>query len=253
MYPFPTSEYQQRIDNTRASMSERGIDVLLSTNPANMAYLTGYDGWSFYVHQLIVLSQDADQPLWIGRGMDANAAKVTTYLDHDNVFGYPDDYVQSETKHPMNYVADLLKGKGWDRGTIGVEMDTYYFTAACYQTLLRDLPNASLVDAGTLVNWVRVIKSANELAYMRQAARANVMRLRPYTRAWSAAHRSSAVIIRAFAPCFPPASALPHPTSHGMTSHSKPVRRRFSSWPVCGGAITAPWREPCTWASRRNA
>ena len=152
-------------------MSERGIDVLLSTNPANMAYLTGYDGWSFYVHQLIVLSQDADQPLWIGRGMDANAAKVTTYLDHDNVFGYPDDYVQSESKHPMNYVADLLKGKGWDRGTIGVEMDTYYFTAACYQTLLRDLPNASLVDAGTLVNWMRVIKSANELAYMRQAAR----------------------------------------------------------------------------------
>jgi Xaa-Pro aminopeptidase len=71
----------------------------------------------------------------------------------------------------MNFVSDLLKSKGWDRGTIGVEMDSYYFTAACYQTLLKDLPNASLVDAGTLVNWVRVIKSSNELDYMRQAAR----------------------------------------------------------------------------------
>ena len=171
MYPFPPGEYQQRIDKTRASMSERGIDILLSTNPANMGYLTGYDGWSFYVHQLIVLSQDAAQPLWIGRGMDANAAKVTTYLDHDNIFGYPDDYVQSTIKHPMNFVADLLASKGWDRGTIGVEMDTYYFTAACYQNLARDLPNATLVDASTLVNWVRVIKSSNELEYMRQAAR----------------------------------------------------------------------------------
>ena len=171
MYPFPPGEYQQRIDKTRASMSERGIDILLSTNPANMGYLTGYDGWSFYVHQLIVLSQDAAQPLWIGRGMDANAAKVTTYLDHDNILGYPDDYVQSTIKHPMNFVADLLASKGWDRGTIGVEMDTYYFTAACYQNLARDLPNATLVDAGTLVNWVRVIKSSNELEYMRQAAR----------------------------------------------------------------------------------
>ena len=171
MYPFPIDEYQQRIDKTRARMSERGIDVLLSTNPANMGYLTGYDGWSFYVHQLIVLSQDTAQPLWIGRGMDANAAKVTTFLDHDNIFGYPDDYVQSDVKHPMNYVADLLKSKGWDRGTIGVEMDAYYFTAACYQTLVRELPNASLMDAGPLVNWVRVIKSANELDYMRQAAR----------------------------------------------------------------------------------
>ena len=171
MYPFPPGEYQQRIDKTRASMSERGIDILLSTNPANMGYLTGYDGWSFYVHQLIVLSQDAAQPLWIGRGMDANAAKVTTYLDHDNILGYPDDYVQSTIKHPMNFVANLLASKGWDRGTIGVEMDTYYFTAACYQNLARDLPNATLVDASTLVNWVRVIKSSNELEYMRQAAR----------------------------------------------------------------------------------
>ena len=145
--------------------------LLLSTNPANMGYLTGYDGWSFYVHQLIALSRDAAQPLWIGRGMDANAAKVTTYLNHDNIFGYPDDYVQSRAKHPMSFVADLLASKGWDRGTIGVEMDSYYFTAACYQNLAHDLPNATLVDAGTLVNWMRVIKSANELEYVRQAAR----------------------------------------------------------------------------------
>jgi Xaa-Pro dipeptidase len=171
MHSFPESEYRQRIEKTRTRMSERGIDVLLSTNPANMGYLTGYDGWSFYVHQLVVLSLDADEPLWIGRGMDANAAKVTTWLNHGNIFGYPDDYVQSTTKHPMNYVSDLLADKGWDRGTIGVEMDTYYFTAACYRTLAEDLPDAALVDAGPLVNWVRVIKSANELAYMRQAAR----------------------------------------------------------------------------------
>ncbi len=171
MYAFSESEYGQRIEKTRASMSKRGIDVLLCTNPANMGYLTGYDGWSFYVHQLIVLSQDAAQPLWIGRGMDANAAKVTTYLANENIFGYPDDFVQSTTKHPMHFVADLLKTKRWDRGTIGVEMDTYYFTAACYETLVQSLPNASLVDAGPLVNWVRVIKSASEIEYMRQAAR----------------------------------------------------------------------------------
>jgi len=171
MSAFPQSEYQQRIDNTRASMAERGIDVLLSTNPANMAYLTGYDGWSFYVHQLVVISQDAAQPLWIGRGMDANAAKVTTFLAHENIFGYPDDYVQSVSKHPMDFVADLLKSKGWDRGTVGVEMDTYYFTAACQQSLARNLPNVTLADATTLVNWVRVIKSQNELEYMHQAAR----------------------------------------------------------------------------------
>ena len=168
---FEKSEYLARIRKTKKSMADQGIDVLLATNPANMNYLTGYDGWSFYVHQLVVLALDSDEPVWIGRGMDANAAKVTTFLNHDNILGYPDDYVQTPVKHPMDYVADFLKEQGWDKKGIGIEMDSYYFTAACYESLKRNLPNANFRDATTLVNWVRVIKSAQEIKYMKQAAR----------------------------------------------------------------------------------
>lgn len=168
---FEKSEYLARIRKTKKSMADQGVDVLLATNPANMNYLTGYDGWSFYVHQLVVLALDSDEPVWIGRGMDANAAKVTTFLNHDNILGYPDDYVQTPVKHPMDYVADFLKEQGWDKKGIGIEMDSYYFTAACYESLKRNLPNANFKDATTLVNWVRVIKSAQEIKYMKQAAR----------------------------------------------------------------------------------
>ncbi len=168
---FEKSEYLARIRKTKKSMADQGVDVLLATNPANMNYLTGYDGWSFYVHQLVVLALDSDEPVWIGRGMDANAAKVTTFLNHDNILGYPDDYVQTPVKHPMDYVADFLKEQGWDKKGIGIEMDSYYFTAACYESLKRNLPNADFKDATTLVNWVRVIKSAQEIEYMQQAAR----------------------------------------------------------------------------------
>ncbi len=168
---FEKSEYLARIRKTKKSMADQGVDVLLATNPANMNYLTGYDGWSFYVHQLVVLALDSDEPVWIGRGMDANAAKVTTFLNHDNILGYPDDYVQTPIKHPMDYVADFLKEQGWDKKGIGIEMDSYYFTAACYESLKRNLPNANFKDATTLVNWVRVIKSAQEIKYMKQAAR----------------------------------------------------------------------------------
>ncbi len=168
---FEKSEYLARIRKTKKSMADQGVDVLLATNPANMNYLTGYDGWSFYVHQLVVLALDSDEPVWIGRGMDANAAKVTTFLNHDNILGYSDDYVQTPVKHPMDYVADFLKKQGWDKKSIGIEMDSYYFTAACYESLKRNLPNADFKDATTLVNWVRVIKSAQEIEYMQQAAR----------------------------------------------------------------------------------
>jgi ectoine hydrolase len=170
MLPFELSEYQDRVQRTLGAMEKRGIDTLLITNPANMCWLTGYDGWSFYVHQMVIVSQSLAEPLWVGRLMDANAARVTTYLKPENIYGYPDKYVQSTERHPMNYVADLLKEKGFDKGRVGLEMDVYYFTAACYTTLVADLPNADLVDATGLVNWQKIIKTPAEIGYERQAA-----------------------------------------------------------------------------------
>ena len=50
-------------------------------------------------------------------------------------------------------------------------MDNYYFSAACYTSLVHHLPNARIKDATGLVNWQRVIKSPREIEYMRTAAR----------------------------------------------------------------------------------
>ena len=171
MKPFGNAEYLDRIARTKARMTAEGVEVLLVTNPANMNYLCGYDGWSFYVHQLIILALDMDEPVWVGRAMDANGAKVTVFMPPDNIIGYPDQYVQSTTRHPMDFVADLLKERGLEHRTIGVEMDSYYFSAACYEALRRNLPNTKFEDVTTLVSWVRIIKSPQEIEYMSQAGR----------------------------------------------------------------------------------
>ena len=66
---FPTSEYLRRITKTRAEMQVRGLDAIFVTDPSNMSWLTGYDGWSFYVFQGVILTHDGD-PVWWGRAMD---------------------------------------------------------------------------------------------------------------------------------------------------------------------------------------
>lgn len=169
MPAFSKEEYKQRIRRTRESMVEKGIDVLVISQPANMNYLTGYDGWSFYVHQCLLVALDQEEPVWLGRGMDANGARITTYLAEENILEYADDYVQSLTKHPMHFVADFMKEKGWDKGTVGVEMDQFYFTHRAYVELEKSLPRANFCDANTLVNWVRVIKSEPEVEFMKRA------------------------------------------------------------------------------------
>lgn len=172
MPPFHSFEYGTRIDNTKERMAEQGIDALVVTDPANMYYLTGYDAWSFYVHQAVLVIRDHDQPIWVGREMDAKAAQVTTWLDDDNILSYSDDYVQSSAdKHPMDYIATVLDQRDGADGVVGTEMDAYYFTARSYERLAEQLPEAEMVDATLLVNWVRLTKTQQELKYMRRASR----------------------------------------------------------------------------------
>ena len=169
--PFPTSEYERRLDRTRARMREAGLDALFVTDPANMNYLTGYEGWSFYVHQGVLVTLDAD-PVWIGRRMDAKAAEVTTWLPDEHVRSYSDDHVHSPYDlHPADYTAEVLREFGVDDATLGVEMDAYYYTARTHRRLAENLPEAELEDATLLVNWVRAKKSDRELEQMERAAR----------------------------------------------------------------------------------
>ncbi|MEA3230297.1 MAG: M24 family metallopeptidase [Thermodesulfobacteriota bacterium] len=168
---FQNDEYQARIGKTKKRMDDSGIDVLIVSDPANMNYLTGYDGWSFYVPQAVVVAMDLEMPFWIGRGMDVAGARHTTFLNEDHIIGYSDDYVQNPVKHPMNFVADEIKHRGWERRAIGVEMDAYYFSARGFLALQKDLPRANFQDANLLVSWVRLIKSDAEINYMRQAGK----------------------------------------------------------------------------------
>ncbi|KWA16117.1 ectoine hydrolase DoeA [Burkholderia territorii] len=168
---FERSEYAARIAKTRTAMQQAGIDLLIVTDPTNMAWLTGYDGWSFYVHQCVLLPMEGE-PVWYGRGQDANGAKRTVFMAHDNIVGYPDHYVQSTARHPMDYLStEVIAARGWSTLRIGVELDNYYFSAAAYASLRKHLPAARWVDATALVNWQRAVKSPREIEYMRVAAR----------------------------------------------------------------------------------
>lgn len=167
---FTKEEYKRRVGKTKEMMDKGGMEMLLVMDPANMNYLTGYDGWSFYVHQGVFIDLNMENPFWFGREQDSNGAKITSWLPDDCIYGYPDKFVQSRYTHTMCWVADLLREKGLDKRSFGVEMDGYWFNARMYMTLSTELPQAKLMDGTNLVNWIRAVKSLAEIEYMRQAS-----------------------------------------------------------------------------------
>lgn len=171
MLLFNLSEYKDRLHKTKQAMEKNGLSVLIVTDPANMNYISGYDGWSFYVHQGLIIFIDRDQPVWFGREQDSNGARITTWLDDENIIGYKDHYVQSQTIHAYDFVADLIKEYHYADKIIGVEKDNYYFTARCYDHLYRGLPTAKIRDGELIINWLRSIKSEKEIGYMKMAGK----------------------------------------------------------------------------------
>jgi Xaa-Pro dipeptidase len=119
----------------------------------------------------VIVPLAEEPPIWVGRGMDAPSAVITTRLPPERILTYADDYVESPTKHPMQHIAKVLAENGWERARVGVESDAYYFTARQLQVLQESLPETEFPDAYLLVNWIRTVKSALEIEYMRQAAR----------------------------------------------------------------------------------
>ena len=168
---FERDEYIERLSRVKRRMSEAGIDLMLVASPANQFYLTGYDGWSFYTPQMVLVALEEEEPIWFGRKMDAVGAEFTVFMDPARIVPYADSYVASADRHPMQALAALVEERGWGRARIGVEMDDYYYTARWHEILTSGLPDARFRDAFLLVNWVRLRKSEREVAYMMQAGK----------------------------------------------------------------------------------
>ena len=167
---FTNQEFKTRLNNVKKSMQKKGIDLLISHDTANMYYLTGYDAWSFYYAQCVLVHADLDEPLCFVRAQDAGGAFIKTYLKKENIIIYNENYIHKWPKHPYDYLVQIIKERKWDKLSIGLEMDAHYFTAFCYEKIKNGLPNAKIKDSERLVNWVRLVKSEAEINYMKSAA-----------------------------------------------------------------------------------
>jgi Xaa-Pro dipeptidase len=168
--PFARAEYEQRLKKIRAEMQKRGLDLLIVNDVANQHYITAYDGWSFYTPQVVLVPVEDEEPVWIGRAMDAAGGLLTAWMKPQNIVGFPEDHVQRADRHPMDWIAQWINQKGWGDAHIGIELEAYYFSPKAHARLVAGLPNAKFHDADLVVNWIRAVKSPAEIAYLRKAS-----------------------------------------------------------------------------------
>lgn len=167
---FPASEFESRVERVARSAREKNFDLLVVTDPRSICYLTGYDAHSYYVPQAVLLHVDTAEHVLVLRNMDVSCAEWLTHLSPEQLLGYDDKYV-SGYDHPMAFIGEAIRQRGWHTGRIAIGRDSYGLSPAGMAALQRILPGVDFADLGLLIEWVRTVKSPLELDAMRGAGK----------------------------------------------------------------------------------
>ena len=158
---FTKEEYASRLSKVRANMKESGIDVLVLFGPRNFYYLTGYQSQATYYQAMIVTH---DELVPFVHYMENVIARTSMSVGSKNMVLWQDHL------DPTATLAQLFKDRGWHDQRIGIEKNAPNFTVSDYERLVAAL-GRPVVDGSKCIDKVRVIKSPQEIEYMRKAAK----------------------------------------------------------------------------------
>ncbi|WP_027132656.1 M24 family metallopeptidase [Geminicoccus roseus] len=163
---FSAAEFDRRRDAVRASMADQGLDALLVFKQESMFWLTGYDTFGFCFFQCLVVPAKGE-PVLVTRSADLRQAQLTSNIQDIRIWVDRDGADPASTD-----LRPVLEELGLRGRRVGVEFDTHGLTYRNGKRLEAALEGfATLEEASLLLSKIRLVKSVEELVYVREAAK----------------------------------------------------------------------------------
>jgi Xaa-Pro dipeptidase len=160
---FSKAEMAARKARLLAAMAAARLDGMLLFSQESDYWLTGYDTFGFCFFQCVYVAADGRVAL-LTRSADLRQAERTS--DIADIRIWKDGAAADPARDLRGMLDDLGAG-----ARLGVEFDSHGLTHFQGRRLEAALAGRELVDASSLVPALRVTKSAEELVYVREAAR----------------------------------------------------------------------------------
>ena len=161
---FSVEEFKNRKDKVIKLLKEEKLDALLMFRQESMYWLTGYDTFGYVFFQTLVLDKKGNIIL-LTRAPDLRQAQNTSNINDIRIWV---DKNESNPTEDLKIILDELNLKG---KKIGVEYEAYGLTGRNALRLNKSLENyCSIEDTSELVTKLRVIKSNEEINYVKKAA-----------------------------------------------------------------------------------
>lgn len=160
-----SNEYKRRTDLVLASMKERGLDAFIFWNSVSVFYLSGFAFIPTERPICMILGNDGKKTMFVPRleVEHAQEAREVNAVEH---------YLEyKSTKHPMNVLAETLQKMGLGASKIASDGDGYSSNQGYRGPRLSQvLPKATIVIDRELIEDLRMVKSEEEIALIRESA-----------------------------------------------------------------------------------
>ncbi|MDC0945115.1 Xaa-Pro peptidase family protein [Candidatus Pelagibacter sp.] len=161
---FSKEEFLQRKTKVLESMKEQKLDALLMFRQESMYWLTGYDTFGYVFFQTLILNKNGNVIL-LTRAPDLRQAQNTSNIENIKIWVDKDG---SNPTDDLKIILDELSLKG---KKVGVEYEAYGMTGRNALRLNKSLENyCGVEDQSELITKLRVIKSQEEIVYVKKAA-----------------------------------------------------------------------------------
>jgi len=161
---FSKEEFKKRKSKTLNSMKEHNIDALLMFRQESMFWLTGYDTFGYVFFQTLILDQKGNVIL-LTRAPDLRQAQNTSNIEDIRI------WVDKNESNPTDNLKVILNELELKGKKIGVEYEAYGMTGRNALRLNKSLDNyCDVEDQSELITKHRVIKSKEEIIYVKKAA-----------------------------------------------------------------------------------
>ena len=171
---IPDHEYAERIQRAAALIRARGLDAMLvcstESDYANARYFSGF--WPLFERAGVVISASGDAALLVG---PESAVFGKDFGKIDKVFVLREFRESADPSYPelqASSFRDVFKAVGVSGENIKIGLGSYVeCTLPIYEGLRDAYPKAEIVKCNDIMVTLRKIKSANELACIKEGFR----------------------------------------------------------------------------------
>ena len=161
---FSKEEFKNRKSKVLKSMKEQNLDALLMFKQESMYWLTGYDSFGYVFFQTLILDQKGNIVL-LTRAPDLRQAQNTSNIKNIKI------WEDKEDSKPFNMLKNILEDLNLKEKNIGIEYDSYGLTGRNTLKLNNSLKDfGNLKDKSELISKLRIIKSNEEISFVKRAA-----------------------------------------------------------------------------------